>query len=330
MKQYAITVTARKKAELLPLDEPVEVAPGEVFGRTIVTLISPGTELEWNFLGNQRDPAKAFPSRPGYSAIFLVEKAGAEVRGLKAGDIAFCMGNHQSFQMHEAQQVVPVPKGLPPRAAVLARLMGVTMTTLMTTSARPGDIVIVTGAGPVGYLGAHMFSHSGYDVRVVEPDERRREIAKKSGIRLVYPEMPLSDEGVKNRVALVLECSGHEKAVLDGARVVREGGEVVLVGVPWRRKTEILAHELLHEVFHRYAVIRSGWEWELPRWSEPFRPHSIFSGFHLALKWLAEKRIPLDGLIAMHDPSEAQSLYESLLLGKTGGLFQMFDWETRK
>jgi threonine dehydrogenase-like Zn-dependent dehydrogenase len=327
MTHYAIAITAKEKAELLSIDSPGPLGPRDVRGKTVATLVSQGTELAWNYLGKQPDSTHAFPNFPGYASVFRADEIGSEVKDLVAGTLLLCMGGHRSFQQQDILNVIPVPSGLPPREAVLARLMGVTMTTLMTTAARPGDIVLVCGAGPIGYLGAHLFANSGYDVRVVEPDPKRRETIQKSGIRIVYPSIPSEDGSLKGKVALVVECSGHEQSVLDGTRIVRKGGEVVLVGVPWHKRTDISAHELISAVFHQYAVIRSGWEWELPNHVSDFRPHSIFSGYQLALRWLAEKRIPLHGLISLCDPADAQSVYQGLLRGTSESLFHVFDWE---
>jgi len=327
VRHCAITITAREKAELLPVEAPGELGPGDVRGATVATLVSPGTELAWSYLGSEAAPTQAFPNCPGYAAVFRAEETGPEVQGIEPGTLLLCMGGHRSTQQHAAADVVPVPHGLPAREGAVARLMGVTMTTLMTTTARPGDVVLVTGAGPVGYLGAHLFANSGYDVRVVEPNAARRELLRRSGIQAVYDATPLDAHDLKGNVALVLECSGHEQAALDGARLVRRRGEVVLVGVPWRRRSELSAQELLLAVFYQYAVVRGGWEWEVPRHRTDQCPHSIFGGYRLALRWLADRRIPLDGLIALHDPADAQSVYQGLLKGTAQGLFQVFDWD---
>ena len=85
-----------------------------------------------------------------------MEAVGSEVRSLRVGDRAFCMGPHRSFQRVAAEAAVPLPAGLAPEVAVFCRLMGVTMSTLTTTTARPPELVLVTGLGPVGHLGARI------------------------------------------------------------------------------------------------------------------------------------------------------------------------------
>jgi len=103
--------------------------------------------------------------------------------------------------------------------------MGVSMTTLMTTAAMPGDRVMITGAGPVGFLAAQVFALSGYDVLVAEPDAVRRRQVERSGIRSVFAKTPFEDASIAGTVALGVECSGHEQAVLDACRVVRKRGK---------------------------------------------------------------------------------------------------------
>ena len=320
MRYCAISITAKERAELVEVAAPETLGPNEVRGKTLFTLVSPGTELAHNYTG------AAFPSFPGYAATFVAEELGTEVDGISEGDVCFCMGSHRSFQQVDACAAHPVPTVLSPEKAVLARLMGVSMTTLMTTTARPGDRVMVTGAGPVGFLAAQMFALSGYEVFVVEPNEGRRHLVEQSGIRHVHDKAPVDHASIADTVALVVECSGHEQAVLDACRVVRKRGEVVLVGVPWRRQTDASAHDVLSLVFHKYVVLRSGWEWELPHHAADFTPHSIHSGFDTALRWLADGRINTKRLISSAEPREAQRVYQDLLHRKTEGLFSVFDW----
>jgi threonine dehydrogenase-like Zn-dependent dehydrogenase len=319
--EYAVTITAPEQAELLPLEPDREpLGPRELRGRTLATLISAGTELASAYQGSH------FPRVPGYAAVFEVEEAGAEVTDFHPGDRAFCMGPHRSFQRVVWEQALHVPSGLPPEEAVFARLMGVAMSTLTTTTARPPQKVLVTGLGLVGHLAAKIFASCGYEVIACDPSESRRRIALQAGIRPVLSAVPLQDPHLVGQVALVLECSGHEGAALDGCRVVRKRGEVVLIGTPWRQQTDLPAHKLVQAVFHHYAVLRSGWEWELPLQPTDFLTNSIFGNLEAALQWLAEGRIQVDGLYALIPPRQAQQAYQSLLHRQGERLAVVFDW----
>lgn len=305
--------------------------PGEVRGPTVCSLISQGTELAWAH-------GEDFPLRPGYAAVFRVEEVGEGVTGVRPGELRLSMGHHRGSQQYPAAFTQPVPEGLSPEVAVLARLMGVSMTTLMTTDARPGDRVVITGAGPVGLLAAQNFLIGGYEVTVVDPDETRRAQAARMGVRDVRAAVPLDDPEMKGKVALVVECSGHEGAVRDGCAVVRYMGEVVLVGVPWGRKTEIFAHDILRSVFFGFVRLRSGWEWQVPVLSRQFlweellegynnAPHSTFTGFERALRWLADGRVSVDGLLRRVRPEDPGAIYEAIAARTIEEPFIVLDWE---
>ncbi len=324
-----IVFPARNSFELTNYQD-VPLSAGEIRGDTVCSLISQGTELAWA-------GGDDFPIQPGYGAIFRVTDIGEGVSDVSVGDLRFCMGHHRATQQYAARFTLPVPQGLDPQTAVIARLMGVSMTTLMTTRARPGDRVIVTGAGPVGICAAHNFRIGGYDVAVVEPDGLRRSQVERSGITRTFARMPHDDPDYSGRVRLAVDCSGHEAAVLDGCNIVGQLGEVVLVGVPWRRFTEHSAHEIMKAVFFNLLTLRSGWEWEVPVLSRGFlweellegynnAPHSSFSGFQRALNWLAEGRVTFSELMRTVSPDDPANLYGSIASREIEEPFIILDW----
>jgi threonine dehydrogenase-like Zn-dependent dehydrogenase len=319
MSELEITVVERERAELRPLraDQPKPgdaLGDDEVEGHTLCSLVSPGTELAYAFTG------KSYPAYPGYAAVFVVERKGGAVRDLANGDIVFSMGNHRSFQRHSARRVVRVPEGLDPAIAVFTRLLAISMTTLVTTKARPPARVAVMGLGPIGNLAAQIFHASGYRVSACDPVEGRRALLTGRGID-VLPALADVDD-----LELAVDCSGHEAAVLDACKRVRRGGEVVLVGVPWAPRTELSAHALLHAVFHHYVVLRSGWEWELPMDATEFRPGDMMQNLAAGLQWLREKRVSAEGLASPAAPEDAQRVYSDLLGQRGGTLTTVFDW----
>jgi len=200
------------------------------------------------------------------------------------------------------------------------------MSTLATTTARPPNKVIITGLGIVGNLAAQVFLRCGYDVYAVEPDEARRKIAKGCGIKKIFPVFPLEDPELKGKVHLVVDCSGHEKAVLDALKIVTLRGEVVLLGVPWTRKTDIYAYEAFRSIFYNYAVLRSGWEWEVPVQPAQFKGSNMMENFKGALNWLKEGSIYVNGIYDVAKPVEAGKVYNNYIKGKPKHLTTVFDW----
>ncbi len=314
-----VAITSRETAELVSGEPDARPLAGEeIAGRTCVSLISAGTELAACYQGER------FPAYPGYAAVFEVTAIGLGVTRFRPGDLALCMGPHRSWQRAREADALAVPQGLDAQSAVFARMMGVSMSTLATTTARPGQCVLVTGLGTVGNLAAQIFTQCGYDVVAVDPSVARRDWAAGAGISNVHAAVPL--ETLQGKVALAVECSGRESATLDACRVVRKRGEVVLAGVPWKRTCELSSHELLSTVFHNYVVLRSGWEWELPAHNTDFRTGSISENYAMALRWLAAGKIRVDGLHAKVAPAGAQSAYQGLLQNSWPALSAVFDW----
>lgn len=310
----AVAFTARETAALIDVDDDATpLKPDEITGRTLASLVSPGTEINHGYVGD------AFPYRPGYAAVIEVDAVGGGVDSIAVGDVVFVMGKHAARQRLDAIAAVPVPAGLEPKVAVFARLIGVSATTLTTTAARPPAPVAVTGLGPVGHLAAQLFRTAGYDVTGCDVEPARRELLAAKGINV--RETLEENAGYH----LVVECSGHEAATLGACNAARKGGEVVLVGVPWQKRADLQAHDILRAVFHRYVHLRSGWEWELPVKPRDFAPASILENFAGILRYLADGRINVDGLATLASPTDAQTVYQDLL-HRRGPLTAVFDW----
>jgi threonine dehydrogenase-like Zn-dependent dehydrogenase len=153
--------------------------------------------------------------------------------------------------------------------------------------------------------------------------ESRRELAGRVGLTDARAAVETGPEG---EFMLHVECSGHEKAALDGIRAVRKGGESVLVGTPWQRRTEIYAAEFMNAVFFRYVNVRSGWEWQVPLHPTEFAGNSIHENFAGALRWIASGRLKVDGLGCIFEPERAQEAYQGLLKGDLPAPAVIFRW----
>ena len=315
-----IAFTAHGVAELIQIDDAMPLGPTEIRAQTIVSLTSPGTEINGAFFGSD------FPRYPGYATVASVIELGAEVTDVSKGDIVLCAGLHREFVRSDARDVSKVPAGLLPEVAVFARLMGVGMTALNVMSANPPSQVLVTGLGPVGNLAAQVFAGCGFAVTAVDLLETRRNLARRCGLTDVRDSVSAPGPALKDQVRTHIECSGHEGAVLEGIEAVGRLGQVFLVGVPWRRATEITGHQILEAVFKRYVSVHSGWEWQVPRRVDSDRSNSIAQNYVAALEWLRTGRVTTEGLASMYRPEEAGRVYRGLADRTLPTIAALFDW----
>jgi len=316
-----ICIPAPGRVELRPFEDETPLPDDHVEGPALASAISPGTELACAY--SRQDPAKP-ASGSGYAMVFRVERAGS-ASGFAVGDVAFAMANHQSRVRCAGPRAFKVPAGIAPADAALARLAGVSWSALTTTAARPPARVAVTGLGIVGNLAAQIFAASGYRVLACDPLAGRRDLLAGRGVTLCERLLVEHSEWA-GKTDLVIECSGHEAAVLDACRLVAKGGEVVLVGVPWARRTELMAFDVLHAVFHRYAHLRSGWEWEVPFDPTEFRHGSIRANIAGAMDWFASGRLSSAGIVRHADPRDGDAVYRELKEQRGGFLTVIFDW----
>jgi threonine dehydrogenase-like Zn-dependent dehydrogenase len=327
--EFTIRFPAERSAELIACErEKTPLRPNEIEGKTLYSLISPGTELNvycGHYVRNNLSWGR-FPFTPGYAAVCEVERTGAAVTDIAPGDRVFCIGFHRTFQRIDRDQCIPIPARLDPAHAPFARIMNITMTTLILTSAHPPDRVLVTGLGPVGLLGALIFQRCGYRVCACDPVGQRRDIARAAGVRDVHETVPLANPAIAGSIGLHLECSGHEQAILDGTQVVRKKGEIVLVGVPMVRRTELYAQELLHRIFRNWITLRSGNEWQAPKHPNGPGEPSLFDNMSVALQWLADTSVPVAGLYHLISPTEPGKVYERALHGQYEKPALVLDW----
>ena len=321
MKGYAFRIPRPERVELRPFEDDGLLPDDFIEGPAVVSATSPGTELASAY--SRQDPAEP-PSGTGYAMVFRVANAGL-ASGFVPGELAFAMANHQSWVRYPGRSAYHVPESVAPEEAALARLANVSWSTLTTTTARPPARVAVTGLGIVGNLAAQIFAASGYRVLACDPVAERRDLLVGHGIELAE-RLPLDDPEWAGRTELVVECSGHEAAVLDACRLVARGGEVSLVGVPWVKRTDLSAFELLEPVFFRYVRLRSGWEWEVPMESTDFRHGAIREQITTAMTWFASGRLSTAGLARRADPRDCDTVYRDLKEQRAGALTVLWDW----
>src|SRR5579862_7998204 len=128
-------------------------------------------------------------------------------------------GAFATFKRLRVDQLFRVPDQLDLRVAALAEPVAVALRGVRRSGARPGDRVLVTGAGPIGLFTIAVLRAQGVeDVTASEPAPRRRERALAVGATaavtpdtLVGPTSPTATVGRPYQAAI--ECSGRADAM---------------------------------------------------------------------------------------------------------------------
>jgi len=332
---WAITITSPGVVDLLPFEIPKnELASDEVEGKTIASLISPGTEVNWYFKPNNFDTTRVkYPIIPGYAAVFEIQRVGSGVTTLMPGDLVLNVsGSHASWQRAPMNRLIKIPKELSPCHATFARMISIPMAVLSTTIVRPPEKIGISGLGLIGNLSANVMALSGYDVLAWDSDARRRNLMQVPSVS-VLAEAPIpsgfspDDPNAVGSLSMVIECRGNPSEVIKSCSTVRRGGEVVLVGVSWRASKEVSAHDLLRIVFHRYVSLRSGWEYQIPFDAEDFCRANTRNNLIKALDWLNSRSLRVDHLAINVSPEEGNEVYQGLSSRTWPSLSAVFDWD---
>lgn len=194
--------------------------PGAIAVRTLTGAVSLGTEMPY-YEGSNR-AGVAYPRMTGYENVGEVIAVGAGVAGLAPGDRVLASYGHRSHAVLPVDQATRIPAGTPDALALLAILSCDAAKGVLKSGARPGESVLVTGAGTIGLLTLFNLLEQGIEqVDVVEPVEHRRGLAMALRARAAFgPEAPAA-EGYYDAG---IECSSRNDAFcLLQAAVRREG-----------------------------------------------------------------------------------------------------------
>ncbi|HEV2527420.1 MAG TPA: hypothetical protein VGT61_03085 [Thermomicrobiales bacterium] len=329
MTTRKIVFNAPRQAELVSIADPAtDLGPDEVLVRTLVSLVSPGTEgAAFQGLRMPGGADRTYPDHPGYANVGEVIAAG-EGSGFAVGQRVFTMAQHVShFRLNTRTQLcVAVPDGVAPRHAAFVRLAMVSMATLRTTTARLGDRAAVVGLGLVGNLAAQLCQIGGMSTLAIDLIGWRCDLARQCGIQGVV-QSP-GDDVLTRDYQLVIEATGTVGGAMTGTKLVQRHGELSLVGAQWGEGTQTVdTLRLLGTIFEQYIHIRSGWEWQLPTLDTPFGPSSVAHNARAILEWIADNRLVLDPLISMDaDPRDAQATYERIVTDRESVLGVLWDW----
>ena len=137
-----------------------------------------------------------------------------------------------------AYQAIPLPEGVSFEQGAILEPLASVVHAVDRSGLRPGDSVLITGAGPIGQLAVLVCSAAGAGaVYVSEPQRSRREQADRLGVTAVFDpkEREVVAEVVDRTDGLgvdcSIECSGSQGALDACVDATRPAGTVAQIAI---------------------------------------------------------------------------------------------------
>ncbi|MBZ9751628.1 theronine dehydrogenase [Deinococcus sp. HMF7604] len=224
--------------------------PGEVSVRTHFSALSVASELTLLHAG-------PFPAALGYQTLGTVEAVGAGVTLTPGTRVVTTLG-HASHGFHPAGRVVPVPPHVSDRAALCAILGEETHKGLRKVRPRPGEAVLVAGAGLLGLLSIFNLTRRGvHEVHVLEPRADRRALALTFGAAAVHAPGELPHD----RFQVGVECNASPAGFTELVSHLAPRGRCVVLS--WQNPAPLALGRAERVAVSRRRSKWNGW-WRSP------------------------------------------------------------------
>jgi 2-desacetyl-2-hydroxyethyl bacteriochlorophyllide A dehydrogenase len=315
-------------------------APGQVLVQTVVSAISPGTEL---LIYRGQAPtdmridetitalsgALTFPLRYGYAAVGRVIAVGSPAEQAWQGRLVFAFQPHASYFLSAPAHLHPVPDFLAPEEAVFLPNMETAVNFLMDGHPLIGERVLVFGQGVVGLLTTALLVRVPLS-RLITVDrypsrrERSRELGAHASLDagtddvLARLQACLQDEHGAPGADLTYELSGNPLALDQAIAVTGFNGRVVIGSWYGQKHADLNLGGRFHRsrirlISSQVSTIAPEWS---GRWTKSRRLHVAWEMLqHVRPAHLITHHFPLDqasqayALLDQHPEEAIQVLF---------------------
>ena len=175
----------------------------------------------------------------GYCNVGRVAEVGAEVRGFAVGDRVVSNGPHAELVAVARNLCARIPDDVADDEAVFTVLGAIALQGVRLTAPTLGERFVVTGLGLLGLLTVQLLRANGCRVLGIDPDPTKTALARRFGadvVALERGEDPLAvadafSGGAGVDGVLITASTRSNDPVSQGARMCRQRGRIVLVGV---------------------------------------------------------------------------------------------------
>ncbi|WP_439567630.1 zinc-dependent alcohol dehydrogenase [Sphingopyxis sp.] len=308
------------------LSAPVE---GELLCETIVSALSPGTEIAaWQGLPPLR-PSVVYPRLQGYCHVGRVIASGSP--DYAPGDRVLSFTSHRSHVLLPVADVLyRLPADADASAIACAYLYHLGYNAVLRSKIRSGSRVLVIGLGALGLTSVAMAAIAGADVFAISDQASSAVFAERMGARTVFGRDALDKAKAALGVGadVVISTVNGWSDWQTGLRLAAPNGVIAMLGFPGRGEGVPVENPLASEqVYMKQLRIEAvGWSPERDD-SRSFLRFNERANLDWIARMIAEGRIDPSLLISgRYAGTDIATAYTDLAARKNDAITYVLDW----
>ena len=335
MNDFFYQMTAPRTLVRQPLAMAADApGPGRIVARTLVSAISPGTELAAYRGEPPLRPGPIYPRLMGYCNVAEITAVGSDVKTWRPGRRILTFQSHRSaFECRAEDVVCEVPGDMDAASAAVAYLFHLGYSALIRAAVLAGSRVAVVGLGCLGLTAVAVARMAGCSVTAYSDLAERDALALRFGARAVrrkagLTEPMIAEDGGATGFDVVVDTSNRWEDWFLSLRLARKGGAVCVVGFPGRAQAAPSENPLASQWFYdkQLALIACGQlpETPVPVWENRF---IVSRNCAYLMEQIRLGVLPAAGLVSKRVPAaELESVYRSLDQRDSGVVTAVLEW----
>ena len=328
-RERRFVFTGKNAVELETFD-PGTPGKGEIAVRTVMSMLSPGTEgivYQRAFReGTHWDRWVRYPFYPGYSAAGFVEAVGEGVTKVRVGDRVITRGPHASCCIVPEEKCHRIPEGISFEDSLWFAFAKITAMGAHAANYKLGECVAVIGAGLIGQFSARWAYASGTSkVIVVDPAGERLRFLRNAGHFItidrgigedVYAQ--LSDLCGGKLPDVVVESTGCAAVFQHALKAAGPFGRVVLMSDTGTPEEQRLCGEV---ITRGLTIVGVHDPQDRPEWNEEIIAPLFF-------QMCLDRRIVVDGMVTHRfRPENPEEIYRVCCEERNHVMGMIVNWE---
>jgi D-arabinose 1-dehydrogenase-like Zn-dependent alcohol dehydrogenase len=215
----------------------LDIGRNEIKCETIVSAISPGTELgAYIGLPNLRG-GYGYPRVQGYCNVAEVIEVGSSVKDFKKNDLVLTAASHRSHFIISEAKALKLPSDCKPEEVVFAYLYHLGYNAVLRSEMRLGNSVLVLGLGLLGITTVAMASIGGAQVTGLTEHARAAKLAVELGAKSTFTRHELLDKNQENSFDIVILTTNTWSDWDLAMKYVAMRGTIATLGFPGRSES---------------------------------------------------------------------------------------------